>query len=386
MTGWIFKTLAAVAAVGALSAIAYCTLCVWCAWIFSRSLKRPPSNSAWTPPASILKPLKGVDPNIYKSFTSHCLQDYPEYEIIFGVSESDDPALGLVQRLQSEFPKKQIRALVCERKLGANTKVSNLVQMVAQARYDHLIVNDSDMLVEPDYLRRTLAPLSDSKVGLVTNLYRGVAASTLGSRLEALGISTDFIAGVLVARYLEGIRFGLGSTLAFRRSDLEAIGGFENFVDYLADDYEVGKRIAERGLEVRLSDQVVETFLPAYSFSDFIHHQLRWARSIRDSRRWGYVGLLFTFGLPWSLLALFFSQAAPWVWLLLAATVATRLTMALFVGFFLLRDRQVLRLWWLIPLRDLAALFVWLASFAGDTVAWRGDTFRLKDGKLARIS
>jgi len=388
MTGWIFKTLATVAAAGAMSAISYYALCMWCAWRFARSLKRPLAlaNSAWAPPVSILKPLKGVDPQIYKSFTSHCLQDYPEYEIIFGVSEGDDPALELVRRLQSEFPEKQIRSLVCEKKLGTNIKVSNLAQMVTQARYDHLIVNDSDILVEPDYLRRTLAPLNDSKVGLVTNLYRGVAASTLGSRLEALGISTDFIAGVLVARYLEGIRFGLGSTLAFRRSDLEAIGGFESFVDYLADDYEIGKRIAARGLEVRLSDQVVETFLPAYSFSDFIRHQLRWARSIRDSRLWGYAGLLFTFGLPWALLALFFSQAAPWAWLLLAATLLVRLSMALSVGFFLLSDRQVLRFWWLIPLRDLGALFVWIASFAGHTVAWRGARFRLKDGKLARIS
>lgn len=385
MTGWIFKTLATVAAAGALSAIAYYALCMWCAWMFARSLKRPAISSAWTPPVTVLKPLKGVDPDIYKSFTSHCLQDYPEYEIIFGVSESDDPALDLVRRLQSEFPEKQIRSLVCEEKLGTNTKVSNLAQMVAQARYDHLIVNDSDIVVEPDYLRRTMAPLSDSKVGLVTNLYRGVAAATLGSRLEALGISTDFIAGVLVARYLEGIRFGLGSTLAFRRSDLESIGGFEGFVDYLADDYEIGKRIAERGLEVRLSDQVVETFLPAYSFSDFIRHQLRWARSIRDSRRWGYAGLLFTFGLPWALLALFFSAAATWAWLLLAATLAVRLTMALSVGFFLLRDRQVRRCWWLIPLRDIAALLVWIASFAGHTVAWRGNRFRLKDGKLSPI-
>jgi ceramide glucosyltransferase len=386
MTIWIFKVLETAAAAGAISAISYYVLCMWSAWRFARSLETLPSDSVWTPPVSILKPLKGVDPDIYKSFTSHCFQNYPEYEIIFGVSDVDDPALDLVRRLQSEFPDKQIRGLVCQKNLGANTKVSNLAQMLAHAQYAHLIVNDSDILVDPDYLRRTLAPLNDSKVGLVTSLYRGIAASTLGSRLEALGISTDFIPGVLVARCLEGVRFGLGSTLAFRHGDLDTIGGFQSFVDYLADDYEIGKRIAEEGFEVRISDQVVDTFLPAYSFRDFIGHQLRWGRSIRDSRRWGYVGLLFTFGLPWALLAILFSQAALWAWILLATTIAARSAMALSVGFFLLRDRQVIRFWWLIPLRDLAALFVWVASFAGHTVAWRGDTFHLKDGKLARIS
>ena len=369
---------------GALSANAYYALCLWSAWMFARSLKAVPP-SAWTPPVSILKPLKGVDPDQYESFKSHCFQEYPTYEIIFGVSEASDPALDLVRRLQSEFPEKEIRAMVCDQNLGANTKVSNLAQMAAQARYDLLIVNDSDIRVEPDYVRRAVAPLSDSKVGLVTCLYRGIASPTLGSRLEALGISTDFIPGVLVARCLEGIHFGLGSTLAFRHSDLAAIGGFQEFVDYLADDYEIGKRIAERGLEVRLSDQVVETFLPAYSLREFLHHQLRWSRSIRDSRRWGYVGLVFTFGLPWALLALLLSPVSWWVWLLLGVTAGIRLAVALSVGAFRLRDRQVARYWWLIPVRDFAALLVWMASFAGHTVAWRGDTFRLKDGKLARI-
>jgi len=384
MTGWILKALETLAAVGALSANAYYALCLWSAWMFARSLKAVPP-SAWTPPVSILKPLKGVDPDQYESFKSHCFQEYPTYEIIFGVSEASDPALDLVRRLQSEFPEKEIRAMVCDQNLGANTKVSNLAQMAAQARYDLLIVNDSDIRVEPDYVRRAVAPLSDSKVGLVTCLYRGIASPTLGSRLEALGISTDFIPGVLVARCLEGIHFGLGSTLAFRHSDLAAIGGFQEFVDYLADDYEIGKRIAERGLEVRLSDQVVETFLPAYSLREFLHHQLRWSRSIRDSRRWGYVGLVFTFGLPWALLALLLSPVSWWVWLLLGVTAGIRLAVALSVGAFRLRDRQVARYWWLIPVRDFAALLVWMASFAGHTVAWRGDTFRLKDGKLARI-
>ncbi len=183
------------------------------------------------PPISILKPLKGTDPEIYESFRSHCLQDYPEYEIIFGVSDPNDPAIESVKALQREFPDRRIQLLVSPKILGANVKVSNLAQMLTEARYDHLIVNDSDIRVEPDYLRRVIAPLADSRVGMVTCLYRGVAGATLGSRLEALGISTDFCPSVLAARQLEGgIRFGLGSTLAFRRAELEKIGGFIAFV------------------------------------------------------------------------------------------------------------------------------------------------------------
>ncbi|PYX49725.1 MAG: glycosyl transferase, partial [Acidobacteria bacterium] len=184
-------------------------------------------------------------------------------------------------------------------------KVSNLEQMLPSARFQHLIVNDSDIRVDPDYLRRVVLPLADEHVGMVTCLYRGVAAATFGSQLEALGISTDFCPGVLVARQVEGgLRFGLGSTLAFRRIDLERIGGFRSIVDFLADDYELGRRIAGIGLQVRLSDVIVETYLPAYDLRGFLSHQLRWARGVRDSRAGGYIGLISTYGLFWALATL----------------------------------------------------------------------------------
>jgi len=248
-------------------------------------------------------------------------------------------------------------------------------------------VNDSDIRVERDYLQRVVAPLSDAKVGMVTCLYRGVAASTFGSRLEALGISTDFFAGVLAARQLEGgIRFGLGSTLAFRRADLARAGGFESLLDYLADDYELGKRIADLGLDVVLSDAGVETHLPAYDLPGFILHQLRWARGVRDSRAGGYVGLLFTFGLFWSFLALVLSQGAAWVWALCGVTLFLRLAVALAVGKAVLGDGELLKNLWMLPLRDFIAVGVWIASFAGHTVSWRGDQFTLKDGRLIRKS
>ena len=196
--------------------------------------------------------------------------------MIFGVSEPTDPAAAAVQQLIQEFPDRKIRLLVCPEVLGNNRKVSNLVQMLPSARYEILLVNDSDIRVPADYLRKVVAPLADSSVGLVTCPYRGIAAPTLGSRLESLGISTDFIPGVLSARFLEnGLHFGLGSTLAFRRLDLQAIGGFETLLDYLADDYELGRRIAATGKRVELSVATVSTFLPAYSLSQFFRHQLR---------------------------------------------------------------------------------------------------------------
>jgi ceramide glucosyltransferase len=374
---------------GAVSSIAYYVLCLSSAVRFLRERKaldksvRPARPG---PPVSILKPLRGTDPEMYESFRSHCLQDYPEYEIIFGVSGANDPAIQVVEQLKAEFPKRAIRLMLCRENLGANTKVSNLVQMVRETRHEYFIVNDSDIRVEPDYLRRVLAPLTDPKVGLVTCLYRGIANSTLGSRLEALGISTEFCAGVLVAQSVENeARFGLGSTLAFRRRDLQAIGGFEAIVDYLADDYQIGSRIAALGLKVKLSDVVVETFLPRYTLSDFIAHQLRWARTVRDSRFWGYVGLGLTFGLPWAALALIFARGATWAWVLMVLTAAMRTTVAVVVGKLVLGDRQVLRSLALIPVRDLVALLVWMVSFAGHKIVWRGDCFRLQDGKLKRM-
>jgi ceramide glucosyltransferase len=384
----ILRAIQIIAAVGIVSSSIYYLLCLWSAATFlrERNAESDPGGEQSSPPISILKPLKGTDPEIYESFRSHCLQDYPEYEIIFGVSDPGDPAIASVQELQAEFPNRRIQLMVCPKILGANVKVSNLAQMVAEARYDHLIVNDSDIRVEPDYLRRVTAPLSDSQVGMVTCLYRGVAGATLGSRLEALGISTDFCPSVLAARQLEGgIRFGLGSTLAFRRAELEKIGGFAPIVDHLADDYELGKRIAGHGLTVTLSEVVVEIFLPSYRLQEFFAHQLRWARGVRDARAGGYLGLVFTFGFLWALLALAASEGALWAWTGLSVTLFLRFAVALIVGWEVLQDHQLLKDAWLIPLRDLLAIIVWIASLGGHTVTWRGDRFRLKDGKLTRI-
>jgi ceramide glucosyltransferase len=377
-----------IAVIGIASGSLYYLLCLWSAsrFLLEREAAEGVRPTPDLPGISILKPLKGIDPEIYESFRSHCLQDYPEYEIIFGVSDPSDPAIESVRRLQREFPDRRIRMIVSSTILGANVKVSNLAQMIADARYGCLIVNDSDIRVEPDYLQRVTAPLADSRVGMVTCLYRGVASATLGSRLESLGISTDFCASVLAARQVEGgIRFGLGSTLAFRRADLKKIGGFNSFVDYLADDYELGKRIAALGLNIKLSDVVVETYLPAYRLLDFFAHQLRWARGVRDARAGGYFGLIFTFGMLWALVAVAASAGSLWSWTGLAFVLSLRLTVAFVVGWRVLRSHDVLRYAWLIPLRDLIAVAVWIISLGGHTVTWRGERFRLKNGELTRI-
>lgn len=378
------RILEALTGAAAVSSIAYYVLCLWSAAAFMRDAASSKNFERSLPlaPVSILKPLRGTDWEMYENFRSHCLQDYPTYEILFGVSDPGDPAIPWVEQLQAEFPRHAIRLIHCPEKLGTNIKVSTLVQMLPHAQNAYLIVNDSDIRVPPDYLRGVMASLLRPRVGLVTCPYRGIANRTLGSRLESLGISTDFFPGVLVARTLETFNFALGSTLAFHRGHLEAVGGFEAFLDYLADDYQIGASIASLGLSVVLCSVMVDSYLPRYTLRSFFAHQLRWARTIRDSRYWGYLGLGATFGLPWALVTLVLASGALWTWIVLAVVALLRAAVAIRIGRSVLRDHQVVRwLAWL-PLRDLLALGVWLQSFAGHTVAWRGVSYTLKNGKL----
>ena len=260
-----------VSTAGAVCGLLYCCGCLWsaAAFHFRRRQARP---GQFAPPVSILKPLCGIDPQGYESLRSHCLQDYPNFEIIFGVRDPDDPVVPAVERLIREFPSVSIKLLMCPRTSGMNLKVSNLLQMLPAARYEYLLINDSDIRVEQDYLRRAIAPLEDPHVGMVTCLFKGVAAGTLGSKLEAISIAADFIPGVLCATQLKGqLDFAMGSTLAFRRSTLDAIGGLEPLSDHLADDYEMGNRTFKAGLEVKLADCVTEHCLPNYSFAQFFN-------------------------------------------------------------------------------------------------------------------
>jgi ceramide glucosyltransferase len=377
--------IAAVCALLALAGAAYFGLCVWAGLRFRRN-SHAVVRADFAPPVSLMKSLKGLDPHMYDAFRSHCLQDYGEYELLFGVNSSDEPALELVEHLQREFPRRALRVISCPESLGMNGKISTLAQMLPQARYEHILINDSDIVAGSDYLRRVMACFADDRVGMVTSLYRGLAGSTLPSRLEALGLSTDFMGGVLVAREMEGgVRFALGATIATTKSVLREIGGLEALVDHLGDDYELGARTAAAGYTVELADAVVETALPDYTWRAFWAHQMRWARNVRDRRRAQYFGLIVTFGLVWGILGVLVAPLVWWTWAALGIVVVLRIAAAIAVGRGVLADPDVLADLWLLPLRDFAALAVWLASFAGNEVEWRGLKFRVRDGKLQRM-
>jgi ceramide glucosyltransferase len=381
----ILTTILAVAGMG------YFLAALIAARIFLSQRRKP--LAAFDPGVSILKSLKGLDPGMIDAFRSHCRQSYTgEYELLFGVASLSDPAAKAVQQLQAEFPALSIKLIECPQRLGTNGKVSTLIQLVPHAHHNFLLINDSDITVSPRYLERVMAcfaPEADSagnnakEVGLVTALYRGRARHTLASTLEALGIASDFQAGVLLSKWIEGgLHYGLGSTLAIRREALEKIGGLISLVDHLADDYELGARISAAGYRVALSAEVVETNIAAYGIRGFLDHQLRWARTIRDARPWGYAGLIFTHGLCWALLNVVASGASPLSLWLLGLSFCLRLALAITVGAAVLSDRQVLPSLWLLPLRELVAMAVWVAGFAGNTIIWRGERFTLKNGKL----
>src|SRR5271166_5838887 len=344
----ILTIVAAVCALLAVAGTVYFALCIRAAQQFRRELSQS-SHTHFSPPVSILRSLKGLDPQMYLAFRSHCVLDYGEYEVLFGVSDANDPALELVERLQQEFPLRQLQVVHCPKVLGLNGKVSNLAQMLPQARYEHIVINDSDIIVPLDYLRSVMAPLAQPQVGMVTALYRGIAGKTLGSRLEALGLSADFMGGVLVARELQGIRFALGGTIATTKAVLAAIGGMEPLAAYLSDDYELGARTAAVGYRVELADTVVETAVPDYNFRDFWTHQTRWARTVKACRPAEYFGLLVTFALIWGALAVLAAPHAWWTWLVFSVASITRLASAVVVGRGVLDDPQVTRDLWLVP-------------------------------------
>jgi ceramide glucosyltransferase len=355
---------------------------------------RRASGQGFAPGVSVLKSLKGLDPSMLDAFRSHCRQTYPgEYELLFGVSSLSDPAAAAVAQLQAEFPDRTIRLIECPERLGTNGKVSTLIQLFPHARYDFLLINDSDITVSPRYLERVMAGFAPAtakvrgnrEVGLVTALYRGRAHRTLPSRLEALGIVTDFLPGVLVARWLEGgLRYGLGSTLAVRRDALQSIGGLGALVDQLADDYELGARLYGAGYAISICTELVETSVPAYTWREFFDHQLRWYRTVRDARPWGYAGFVSTYGLAWALLNVISSGVSLFSLWLLSLSFFLRLALAMAVGAEILSDRQVLPALWLLPLRDLLALGLWVAGFAGNTIVWRGERFTLRGGRLEK--
>jgi ceramide glucosyltransferase len=327
-------------------------------------------------PISILKPVRGAEPGFYQAIRSQAIQKYPEFEILFGIRDPSDSARPEIQRLIQEFPTIPIRLIVCSQD-APNQKVGVLMDLARAARHQILIVSDSDISVPPDYLRDVAAPLADPNIGLVTCLYRAEADNWAG-RFEALAIATEFAPSTLVAPFVGVSEFGLGSTLAFRRADLERIGGFAAISGYLADDYQLGRKLHSLGPRNLISSVVVSTRLSPDSWRAAWQHQLRWARTIRLSRGPGYAGLPVTFATLWAVVF-----AACGLWWPAAVLLVIRFAMAFAAGWLVLRSRDVWKYFYLIPFRDLWGVAIWAAGWFGNTVEWRGRRLHLDaEGKI----
>lgn len=360
--------------------------CAGLAWFVERR-KQSALGLNFTPSVTILKPVCGAEARAYENFASFCRQDYPAFQIIFGVQDVRDPIIPIIENLQRDFPACDIALIVSPKENGLNRKVSNLQNMLGAAKHEVLLIADSDIHVGPDYLRRVVAPLQQERVGMVTCLYRGTNATTVGGLLENIGLSSTFGPEVCTARALQGIKFALGSTIVLKRALLAKIGGFPAIADYLADDYWLGHHTAAAGYKIVLSDYVVEHVTGPLAFGAQWQHQLRWNRAVRVSRPWGYLGLVVTYGTVTALLSLLAWQFSPFAWGLLALTMLLRALPVLVVGRWGLQDYTLAHWFWLVPVRDLLTFGVWLASFFGNHVHWRGTKYRvLPGGKLSLSS
>jgi ceramide glucosyltransferase len=340
----------------------------------------------YTPPVSLLKPVRGTDFASYENFASFCLQDYPDYEILFAVNDASDETVPLIHRLIAQFPARPIRLLIGADYLGANRKVNKLARLAREARHEILVLTDGDVRVGPNYLREVVAPFANESTGAVTSFYRGIAEENLGAELEAIGASSDFFAGVLMAEWTEGMSFALGASIVTTKRWLSKIGGFEAIAGMHSDDYELGHRIAEAGGQVLLSREPVWTMYPAQSAKSFWEHQVRWARTVRLCRPLSFLGLFFTHGLPWAVLG---AILAPTKWIAVAyllGYVILRLVMAWTVGVWGVRDEILRRKLWLVPLRDAIYFAVWLASFASNRISWGGEEYTMHAGRLVPLA
>ena len=341
---------------------------------------RPPALH--TPePVSILKPLAGLDLDLESNLRTFFQQDYPRYEILFAVRNAEDPAAEVADKLRREFSNVPSRLLITGDPPYPNAKVFSLEQMMAVASNDLLVMSDSDIRVTPLLLRNVAAEFQDARLGVATCPYRAVPGRSLWSHLEATGMNTDFWAGALVARMIEGVRFAVGPTIAARRRVLESLGGFDRFKDYLAEDFVIGKFAAEAGHHVILSSYVVEHHIGSAKLLQNVAHRLRWVRSTRRSRPAGYIGQLFTMPLPWALLL---CAIRPAWWPLLLFAFLLRASAAYVVSAQVLRARIN---WLLLPVEDLMGFVFWIAGFFGNTILWRGRHYRLsRDGRFEVLS
>jgi ceramide glucosyltransferase len=337
-----------------------------------------------TPPVSILKPVKGLDHGAYESFASFCDQDYPQFELVFAVADADDPAVAVIRRLQREHPHRSIRLIVGQ-SFGANRKASLLHHLSSEAAHEVLVISDSDMRVTRDYLRRVVAPLADRTVGLVTCPYKGDGCSNVLGRLEALHMGATFLPAVLVARHIVA-GLAMGATIALHKYDLERLGGFAAVADYLADDYQIGVRVAELGKRVEISDYVVVSIIGSPEFVAQWRREVRWAKCNRVCRPNQYPWMFLMFSTPLSLLYLASSGFDSLGWGMLAISVTMRWIVAWSVASYTGDTATQASLAWL-PARDVLSAAVWCAGLIGRRVVWRGEEFVLsKDGRMAPAS
>src|ERR1700760_3407255 len=351
----------------------YYTLALFSAWQFFRKSHKTSPSPSYTPPVSNLKPIRGLDPDAYDNFASFCRQDYPEYEIVFCVGDTSDPALPTIQRLIRDFPKCQIRVVIGSGRIAPNDKVAKLARLSAEAKYETLVISDSDVRVQPDYLRTVVAGLADPKVGAVTCFYAPVPSEekTFVQRVQSVGMLSDFYAGILVARQLDGVKFALGPTIATTRTRLAGFGGYDAIKNRPADDLLVGRLIAEQGYEVQLLPYTILTVPDYGSISDLFHKRLRWIVVMRHLRPMGHLGLLLTQGLPWCLAAIAVQPTPEVAFAFLMVYFPCRIAMMEVIGRWGLKQPGIYKKLWLLPIWDLLSACIWLASFTRNSIRWR---------------
>ena len=363
----------------------YYLLVLYSSWrFFWRAKDRVLPNSDFTPPVSNLKPVRGLDPEAYENFASYCRQDYPKYELIFCVSDQNDASVPVLEKLKRDFPERQIRVLYGSGRTAINDKVAKLVRMVNEAKHEVLVINDSDVRVEPNYLRTVVAPLRNPKVGGVTCLYVSTHDKTLTQHLQSIGMISDFYPGILVARQLDGIKFALGQTIVTTRTRLAGFGGYETIENKPADDLLVGRKIAEQGFEVELLPYAVQTVPDYASLRDLFVKRLRWMTVMRHMRPWGHFGLVFTQGLPWSLAVIATHPSA--IGFAYVGTYAVfRLITTWLIGVWGLRQTELWKKMPLIVAWDATAFVIWLLTFGRNSIRWRNVDYRIREGMLVPV-
>jgi ceramide glucosyltransferase len=362
----------------------YYAISIFSSWRFFHARKQTPPPLAFTPPVSNIKPIRGLDPDSYQNFSSLCRQDYPTFELLFCVGDQSDPAVPIIHQLIRDFPQRDIRVIYGSGREGVNDKVAKLARLASEAKYEVLVINDSDVRVQPDYFRTIVAPLQNPKIGAVTCLYVSTGETTFAENLHMIGMISDFFPSILVARQLDGVKFALGTTIATTRSNLALFGGYESLENRPADDLLVGRLIAEQGLQVELLPYAVETVSDYASMRDLFHKRLRWIVVMRHMRPAGHLGLIFTHGLPWALLAIAIQPSFAVAAAYLGSYALLRTLMTLIVGSAGLKRKGLLAKLPLIPLWDAAAFAIWLFSFTRSTIRWRDGEYHIRNGQLVK--